>query len=75
MVQEQVKFEPSGQTWKRPNWTNFGFVNATTNGGLWISAPNAPQTTLTGGTKVPDAQPFGRPAKFTKSEGYVIRTD
>ncbi len=22
-----MKFEPSGKTWKRPNWTNFGFAN------------------------------------------------
>lgn len=27
VVNEDVKFEPSGQTWKRPNWTNFGFGN------------------------------------------------
>lgn len=27
VVHEEVKFDPSGQTWKRPNWTNFGFGN------------------------------------------------
>jgi hypothetical protein len=27
VVYEDVKFDPSGQTWKRPNWTNFGFAN------------------------------------------------
>jgi hypothetical protein len=27
VVYEDVKFEPSGQVWKRPNWTNFGFGN------------------------------------------------
>jgi hypothetical protein len=27
VVHEEVKFEPSGKTWKRPNWTNFGFGN------------------------------------------------
>ena len=27
VVYEDVKFEPGGQTWKRPNWTNFGFGN------------------------------------------------
>lgn len=27
VVYEDVKFEPSGKTWKRPNWTNFGFGN------------------------------------------------
>ena len=27
VVYEDVKFEPSGEVWKRPNWTNFGFAN------------------------------------------------
>ena len=27
VVHEDVKFEPSGKTWKRPNWINFGFGN------------------------------------------------
>ena len=27
VVYEDVKFEPSGQVWKRPNWINFGFAN------------------------------------------------
>jgi hypothetical protein len=27
VVYEDVKFEPSGKVWKRPNWTNFGFGN------------------------------------------------
>jgi hypothetical protein len=27
VVREAVRFEASGQTWKRPNWTNFGFGN------------------------------------------------
>lgn len=27
VVEEEAKFEPSGKTWKRPNWTNFGFAN------------------------------------------------
>jgi hypothetical protein len=27
VVYEEAKFEPSGQTYKRPNWTNFGFGN------------------------------------------------
>lgn len=27
VVYEDVKFTPSGKTWKRPNWTNFGFAN------------------------------------------------
>lgn len=26
VVYEDVKFEPSGQSWKRPNWINFGFA-------------------------------------------------
>jgi hypothetical protein len=25
VVYEDVKFDPSGKSWKRPNWTNFGF--------------------------------------------------
>ncbi|MDR3406090.1 MAG: hypothetical protein P4L99_26625 [Chthoniobacter sp.] len=27
VVYEDVKFEPSGRVWKRPNWTDFGFGN------------------------------------------------
>jgi hypothetical protein len=27
VVHAEVKYEPSGQSWKRPNWTNFGFAN------------------------------------------------
>lgn len=27
VVHTDVRFEPSGQAWKRPNWTNFGFGN------------------------------------------------
>jgi hypothetical protein len=27
VVREEVQFENSGQTWKRPDWTNFGFAN------------------------------------------------
>lgn len=27
VVRQEVRFEPSGKTWKRPNWINFGFGN------------------------------------------------
>lgn len=27
VVYADVQFEPSGQSWRRPNWTNFGFGN------------------------------------------------
>jgi hypothetical protein len=27
VVYEDTRFEPSGQSWKRPNWTDFGFAN------------------------------------------------
>lgn len=27
VVRQEVRFTPSGQTWKRPDWTNFGFAN------------------------------------------------
>ncbi len=27
VVRQEEQFEPSGQTWKRPDWTDFGFAN------------------------------------------------
>ncbi len=27
VVRQETLFEPSGETWKRPDWTNFGFAN------------------------------------------------
>lgn len=56
VVRQETMFTPSGQTWKRPDWVNFGFAN----GGMRY--PGDLHSAMIGEelpiAKVPDGMPF-----------------
>jgi hypothetical protein len=55
-VRQEIRYDPSGHTWKRPDWVNFGFAN----GGLRY--PGDLHSALAGEelpiARVPDGLPF-----------------
>ena len=64
-----VKFDPSGQTWKRPNWTNFGFGN----GGF---KPPVKLDSAIAGEELPiPTLPAGVPATPGKDSPFSGRAD